>query len=105
LWERAAAAFPRTGLGEGSEHRDALTPLPTEIVETPELPSPDNRAFTPVFDGLWGEGTNTQAWRFAPRKFSSQGRSHYLTTSWLNQAVGLLKQLSTFISDVVKVLT
>ena len=30
----------------------------------PPLPSPDERAFTPVFDGLWGEGT---LWR---------GRSH-----------------------------
>ena len=37
------------------------TPLPTFSVEVSELPSPCERAFTPVFDGLWGEGTITQA--------------------------------------------
>ena len=37
------------------------TPHPTFSVEISELPSPDERAFTPVFDGLWGEGTITQA--------------------------------------------
>jgi hypothetical protein len=33
-----------------------MTPHPPELVETSAMPSPSERAFTPVFDGLWGEG-------------------------------------------------
>jgi hypothetical protein len=40
------------------------TPHPTFSVEVSELPSPDLRAFTPIFDGLWGEGTITEAATF-----------------------------------------
>ena len=36
---------------------DTVTPHPFFSVAACELPSPDKRAFTPVFDGLWGEGT------------------------------------------------
>jgi cytochrome c2 len=40
-------------LGEGLQPY----PSPNPLCGTAELPSPGIRAFTPVFDGLWGEGT------------------------------------------------
>jgi hypothetical protein len=40
------------------------TPHPIFFIEVSELPSPEERAFTPVFDGLWGEGAITQAAAF-----------------------------------------
>src|SRR5688572_28854945 len=43
-------------MGEGSVQD---TPHPTAYVDLPAMPSPPFRAFTPVFDGLWGEGAST----------------------------------------------
>ena len=40
-------------MGEGS----GCSPHPIQFVERSAQPSPGKRAFTPVFDGLWGEGT------------------------------------------------
>ncbi len=41
----------------GCDSRQAVTPHPTDRVQNSRWPSPGERAFTPVFDGLWGEGT------------------------------------------------
>jgi error-prone DNA polymerase len=54
LRERATQRFNEEEWVRGKD----LTPHPTELVETPAMPSPTKRAFTPVFDGLWGEGAN-----------------------------------------------
>jgi hypothetical protein len=52
LWERATQRF-------SEDERVRGTPHPVESVEPSAMPSPTKRAFTPVFDGLWGEGTET----------------------------------------------
>ena len=49
------AEFQRRRMGEGFEPQ--ATPHPLVFAELSATPSPTIRAFTPVFDGLWGEGT------------------------------------------------
>jgi hypothetical protein len=57
LWERAARRFNERGWVRGQ----SLTPHPAVYADTLATPSPTVRAFTPLFDGLWGEGKN--GWR------------------------------------------
>jgi hypothetical protein len=49
-----AAACSPPPCGEGSGVGVLLFVFDSYI---PPCPSPNERAFTPVFDGLWGEGT------------------------------------------------
>jgi len=55
LRERASQDVEQTLLGEGLRPY----PSPNPLCRTAEQPSPGIRAFTPVFDGLWGEGAAT----------------------------------------------
>ena len=72
LWERATRTFDDEEWVRGK----GATPHPTAFVDSSAMPSPTKRAFTPVCDGLWGEGAN--ATRVHPRHASM--KPHIRTT-------------------------